>query len=87
MNATQVKRLQISHFRRTSNSPPAGSPPSTESYVQADNISRPEGSSETPTPRSFVRERLIVIGYVAAAPIAIGGWLWLLGWIALSIVS
>ena len=37
------------------------------------------------TPHNFVRENLIVIGFVAAAPIAIGGWLWLLGWIALTI--
>ena len=85
MNAARVNPLRIDHSHQADASPPAGSPRPVESPAQTDGFSQPEGFSEMTTPRNFVREHLIVIGYIATAPIAIGGWLWLLGRIALTI--
>jgi hypothetical protein len=75
-----MNRLQIDRSRQAVNSPPTLSP------AQTGGFSRTEGDLTTETPRHFIRERCVVIGFVATAAIAIGAWLWLLGWIAISIL-
>ena len=56
--------------------------------LQADRAVRDSRSSplESSAPTDRLRGRLIVIGFVAAAPIALGGWLWLLGRIAFAMM-
>jgi len=67
-------------------SPPVENFQPREIAVPTDGFSLPENASEVSTPRNLLRGRLIVIGFVAAAPIAVAAWLWLLGWVALTLL-
>jgi hypothetical protein len=85
MNATQGECLQIDRPDQPRHSPPVENLRPAEISAPTDGP-LPENASEVFTPRNLLRGRLIVIGFVAAAPIAIGAWLWLLGWAALTLL-
>jgi hypothetical protein len=84
MNATQGECLQIERSNQSRHSPPVENFRPVEISAPTDGFPLPENASEVSTPRNLLRRRLIVIGFVAAAPIAIGAWLWLLAWVALT---
>jgi hypothetical protein len=86
MNAPQGECLRIDRSQRPSRSPPVENIPPAEISARAGGFSLPESPSESAAHRNPLRGRLIVIGFVAVAPIAIGAWLWLLGRIALSLL-
>jgi hypothetical protein len=54
-------------------------PRSAEIVVLTDGLALPATGKQAGTPHQGLRGQLIVIGFVAAAPLAVGGWLWLLG--------
>lgn len=82
MNATQGERLRIDRPHRSSRSLPVENNPPAKISARPGGFSRPENPSQ----RNPVRGRLIAIGFVAFAPIAVGAWLWLLGRIALALM-
>jgi hypothetical protein len=86
MNATQGECLQIDLSSQSRHSPPVENFRPVEISAPTDGFPPPESASEVSTPRNMLRGRLIAIGFVAAAPIAIGAWLWLLGWVALALL-
>jgi hypothetical protein len=54
-----------------------------ENSVEA---SPPAAAETPPTRRNSLREILYTIGFLGAALIATGGWLWLLSWIVITIL-
>src|ERR1700730_3326607 len=86
IDATQGECLQIDPSSQSRHSPPVENFRPVEISAPTDGFPPPENASEGSTPRNLLRGRLIVIGFVAAAPIAIGAWLWLLGWVALALL-
>jgi hypothetical protein len=86
MNATQGECLQADRSSPSRRSPPVEHFQPGEISAPTGGLPLPENASEVSTPRNLLRGRLIVIGFVAAAPIAIGAWLWLLGWVALTLL-
>jgi hypothetical protein len=86
MNATQGECLQVDRPVQPSHSPPVENFEPGGIPAPTDGFPLPENASEVSTPRNLLRGRLIVIGFVAAAPIAVGAWLWLLGWVALTLM-
>jgi hypothetical protein len=83
MNTMPEECLRIDRSRRSSHSLPAETPPQVETATWACGFQLPDNFAERTNP---IRGRLIVIGFVAAAPIAIGAWLWLLGRVALALL-
>jgi hypothetical protein len=86
MNATQGECLRIDRSQRSSRSLPVENKPPAKISARPDGFSRPENPSHGNPQRNPVRGRLIAIGFVAVAPIAVGAWLWLLGRIALALM-
>jgi hypothetical protein len=86
MNATQGECLQIDRPDRSRHSAPVEIFPPAEISAPTDGFPLPENALEASTPRNPLRGGLIVIGFVAVAPIAIGAWFWLLGWAALALL-
>jgi hypothetical protein len=86
MNATQGQCLQIDRSNQPRHSPPVENSGPAESSAPADGLPLPESASAVSTPPNLLRGRLIAIGFVAAASLAIGAWLWLLGWVALTLL-
>jgi hypothetical protein len=77
MNAFPEEWLQIDRPRRSSHRLPV------DSAARADGSRLLDNFAARANP---IRGRLIVIAFVAAAPIAIGAWLWLLGRVALALL-
>jgi hypothetical protein len=86
MNALPEECLRIDRPRRSGHSLPLEAVPPVEIAARADAFPLPEIPFEGATTRNSIRGRLIVIGFVAATPIAIGAWLWLLGRVALALL-
>jgi hypothetical protein len=86
MNAIPEQRVRIDRPRRSSHSLPVETAASVEIATRTGGFALPENLAEAATTRNPIRGRLIVIGFVAATPIAIGAWLWLLGRIALALL-
>jgi hypothetical protein len=79
MKLTGPECFEIEHSNQPGSCPPAQIPRSADIVVLADGLALPATSRWPGAPRHRLRGHLIVIGFVAAAPVAIGGWLWLLG--------
>jgi hypothetical protein len=73
--------LRIDRSRRSSHSLPVETQVETADW--AGGFQLPDNFAERTNP---IRGRLIVIAFVAATPIAIGAWLWLLGRVALALL-
>ena len=86
MNAIPEECLLIDRPRRSSHSLPADSSPPVDIIARVDGFPSPDDPAEHAETRNPIRGRLIVIAFVAAAPIAIGAWLWLLGRVALALL-
>ena len=86
MNAMPEECLRIDRSRRPSHSLPVDTIPTAQAAAWADGFPPPDTPSERATARNPIRGRLIMIAFVAAAPIAIGAWLWLLGRVALALL-
>jgi len=86
MNATQGECLRIDRPQRSSRSLPVENNPPAQIAARTGDSSRAENPSHGHAQRNPVRGRLIAIGFVAVAPIAVGAWLWLLGRIALALM-
>jgi hypothetical protein len=76
MNVIPEECLRIDRPRRSHRSLPV---PPVENVARTDGVAQADEFAERIASRSPVRGRLIVIGFVSAAPIALGAWLWLLG--------
>jgi hypothetical protein len=85
-NAMPEECLRIERPRRPRHPLPVESLPPIENAARAGGFALPDRLTEAATTRNPIRGRLIVIGFVAAAPIAIGAWLWLLGRVALALL-
>jgi hypothetical protein len=85
MNAIPEQCVRIDRPRRSSHSLPVETA-SVEIATRTGGFALPDHLAEAATTRNPIRGRLIVIGFVAATPIAIGAWLWLLGRIALALL-
>jgi hypothetical protein len=86
MNAIPEECLLIDRPRRSSHSLPVDTSPPVEIIAGAAGFPPPDDPAERAETRNPIRGRLIVIAFVAAAPIAIGAWLWLLGRVALALL-
>jgi hypothetical protein len=86
MNAIPEECLQINRPRRSGHSLPVETIPPVDIVARADALPLPEVPFEGATARNAIRGRLIVIGFAATTPIAIGAWLWLLGRVALALL-
>jgi len=86
MNAMPEECLRIDRSRRPGHSRPAGTIPPAQTVTRVDGFPPSENPSERATARNPIRGRLIMIAFVAVAPIAIGAWLWLLGRVALALL-
>lgn len=86
MNAIPEECVRIDRPRRSSHSLRVETAPSVEIATRTGGLALPENLAEAATTRNPIRGRLIVIGFVAATPIAIGAWLWLLGRVALALL-
>jgi hypothetical protein len=86
MNAMPEECLRIDRSRRPGHSRPIDTIPPAQAVARADGFPPSENPSERATARNPIRGRLIMIAFVAVAPIAIGAWLWLLGRVALALL-
>jgi len=86
MSATSGECVRIDRSQWSSPSRPVEKIPSAGSFGRADGLALQDNSSEATALRNPVRGRLIVIGFVAAAPIVVAAWLVLLGWAALALL-
>ncbi len=86
MNVMPEECLRIGRSRRPGHSLPVDTIPPTHAVARADDPSLSGSPSERATARNPIRGRLIMIAFVAAAPVAIGAWLWLLGRVALALL-
>jgi hypothetical protein len=86
MNAMPEECLRSDRSRRSSHSLPVDTIPPAQAAARADGFPPSDTPSERATARNPIRGRLIMIAFVAAAPIAIGAWLWLLGRVALALL-
>jgi hypothetical protein len=86
MNAIPEECLLIDRPRRSSHSLPVDTSPPVEIITGADGSPPADNPAAHAETRNPIRGRLIVIAFVAAAPIAVGAWLWLLGRVALALL-
>jgi hypothetical protein len=86
MNAIPEECLLIDRPRRSSHSLPVDASPPVEIIAGTAGLPPADNPAEHAETRNPIRGRLIVIAFVAAAPIAIGAWLWLLGRVALALL-
>jgi hypothetical protein len=86
MNVIPEECLVIDRPRRSSHSLPVDASPPIGIIAEADGSPPADNFAAHAETRSPIRGRLIVIAFVAAAPIAIGAWLWLLGRVALALL-
>jgi len=86
MKAMPEEYLRIDRSRPSSHSLPADTIPPVQTAARAGGFPASDDPFERVTARNPIRGRLIVIAFVAAAPIAIGAWLWLLGRVALALL-
>jgi hypothetical protein len=52
-----------------------------------DSDTNTEGPAGSPNRRSSFRDRALLLFYVLLASIAMGGWLWFLGWMSWNIIA
>jgi len=86
MNAMPEGCLRIDRSRRSSHSLPVDTIPPSQTVAQTNDFPPSDYPSEPATAHNPIRGRLIMIAFVAAAPIAVGAWLWLLGRVALALM-
>ncbi|HTO59756.1 MAG TPA: hypothetical protein VMM15_00735 [Bradyrhizobium sp.] len=86
MNAMPEECLRIDRSRRPGHSLPVDTIPPAQTVSRVDGLAASDEPSERATARNPIRGRLIMIAFVAMAPIAVGAWLWLLGRVALALL-
>lgn len=86
MNVTRGERLQAPRPDQPTHSLPVENPRPADIIILADGLTPPAIAREAAMPGHWLRGRLIVIGFVVAAPVAVGGWLWLLGRVAFALL-
>jgi len=86
MNAMPKECLRIVRSRRSGDSLPVDTVPPAQIDPQTNGFPPSDNTPERAATRNSIRGRLIMIAFVAVAPIAIGAWLWLLGRVALALL-
>jgi len=86
MNAMPEECLRIDRSRRPGRRLPVDTAPPAQTAAQTTGFPPSDNPSERATARNPIRGRLIMIAFVAAAPIVVGAWLWLLGRVALALL-
>ncbi|MBV8697546.1 MAG: hypothetical protein JO052_06785 [Bradyrhizobium sp.] len=86
MNAMPEECLRIDRSRRPSHSLPTDTIPPAQVIARVDGFPPPDTPSDRATARNSTCGRLIMIAFVAAAPVVVGAWLWLLGRVALALL-